>query len=262
MVKFVKFVTDVFSEDEANVIVLGVDCPASLREVSRLVEPFDIIKQKNLLANARTFDAGEVELSEVTRRVKVIIEKQKFPLILGGKHTLTLHAVKALPAGTKLIVFDAHADLKDEYLGEKISYATWLRRACEIIEPKDVVLLGVRSCDEDEFEFMKSSGLLHFTSNQIRQSINLVKQKLQGFAASPTYVSIDMDVFDPSIAPAVENPEPAGILYRDFVELIEAIRGKKIVGMDVVEVEPIPKNKVTEFLAVKVIFEILSRIKI
>ena len=111
-----KFVTDIFSEEEANVIVFSHEAPESVREVSQLVEPFDIEKEKNLLENARIFDAGEVKLEEVAEKVKETIGKNKLPLLLAEKHTASLEAVKALPKDTKIIVFDAHADLKDEYL--------------------------------------------------------------------------------------------------------------------------------------------------
>lgn len=255
----VKFVTDVFSEQEANVVAFGVECPASLREVSRLVEPFDIDEQRNLLDNVKLYDAGDVEFNAVNQYVKELIERKKTPLIIGGEHVVTLHSVKAMPKGVKLIVFDAHADVKDEYEGSKLSHACWLRRLCESFDCKDIAIVGVRSCDEDEFEFMKSSGITHFTAKEIRESAENVKQRLQSFVGdSDVYVSVDMDVFDPSVAPAVKYPEPGGILYRDFLALVETMKGGKLVGLDCVEIRPLGENKITEFLAIKIIFKLLS----
>jgi len=225
------FVTDVFSEQEANVIVMGVGCPPSLRSCSRLVEPFDVEKQRNLLENVRIFDAGDVHIEELGERIKTVWEKQKLPLILGGKHTLTLYAARALPKGSRLVVFDAHADLKDTYAAAggdaRVNCATWLRRACERFNPADIALVGVRSCDED---VMKSSGLKYFTAGRIKTDISGVKSKLLKFVdgVQSLYVSIDVDVFDPSIAPAVENPEPDGLLYREFFELIDAVFSRKL----------------------------------
>lgn len=254
----IKFVTDVFSEDEANVIAFGVDCPPSLREASQLVEPFDIDEQRNLLENVRIFDAGDIKIEEVESKTKEILSAEKMPLILSKEHTVTLHAMETMPANTKLVVFDAHVDLKDEYEGSKFSHACWLKRWCEIGDYKNVVIIGVRSCDENEFEFMKSNGILYFTTKKIKEDLESVKQRLRNFVAdSPVYVSMDMDVFDPSIAPAVKYPEPGGILYKDFLALLEALKGAKIVGMDCVEIKPIPENRVTEFLAVKSIFKLL-----
>ena len=258
------FVTDVFSEKDANVIVLRINCPQSLIESSRMVEPFDIEKKRNLLANVRIFDKGEIEIDAIKKSVKEIINENKLPLILAERHVVSLEAVKVLKS--KLVVFDAHADLKDLYasgqykpIDERTNYATWLRRACEILGARNVCLIGVRSCDEDEFKFMNESGMLYFTSEQVKANMRKVKAKLKEFLKSAnTYISIDMDVFDPSIAPAVENPEPNGLLYREFIQLIDPL--KKIVGMDVVEIRPLLENRVTEFLAVKVIFELLSLI--
>jgi agmatinase len=264
-----KFITDVFSKEESNIVAFGVDCPESLREVSQMVEPFDIDEQRNLLENVRIFDAGDVKLAEIEKNTKEILSAKKLPLILAKEHTVTLHAMKAVPAKTKLIVFDAHADLKDEYEGSKQSHACWLRRWCELAKEncKNVAIVGVRSCDEDEFEFMKNNGVLYFTSNKIKEDFEDVKQRLQNFvggsnASVPVYVSIDMDVFDPSIAPAVKYAEPEGISYSEFLSLVESLKSSKIVGLDCVEIRPLAlgENKITEFLAVKVIFKLLSLI--
>ena len=262
-----KFVTDIFSEKEANAVVLRVNCPQSLIEASQMFEPFDIEKKKNLLENTRIFDAGEVKLGEVTVRTKKIMESGKLPMLLAERHVASLEAVKALPKGTKLVVFDAHSDMKDEYaegdykpVDKKTNYATWLRRACEAVGVESIFLLGVRSCDEDESEFMKN--IAYATAWDIKNSMSQTVKRLAEFLnGAKAYVSIDVDVFDPSIAPAVENPEPNGLSYGEFMQLIEAMQPKNIIGMDLVEIRPLERNnRVTEFLAVKVIFEILSLI--
>ena len=256
-----KFVTDVFSEGEANVIVFGVDCPPSLREASRLVEPFDIIEERNLLENVQIFDSGDIEIEDVEERTKRVVDTGKIPLILAKEHTATLHTMKSMPAGTKMVVFDAHADVKDEYEGSKQSHACWLRRWCELSAEncKNIAVIGVRSGEEDELEFMKSNGIMYFTIDKIKNDLEDVKKRLQSFVGdSPVYVSLDMDVFEPSIAPAVKYPEPEGMSYSDFVDMIGSLRGSKLVGMDCVEIRPIEGNKITEFLAVKSIFKILG----
>jgi len=257
----VKFVTDAFDEEEANVVVVGVDCPESLREVSQLVEPFDINEKRNLLENVRIYDSGDMKLSKVQLKTKEILAAKKLPLIIAKEHTITLEAMKAMPAGTKLVVFDAHADLKDEYEGSRQSHACWLRRWLELNPDncKRVAILGVRSCDEDEFNFMKENGVLYFTANNIINDSESVKKRLRDFIGNlDVYVSLDMDFFDPSIAPAVRYPEPGGLLYKDFLVLTEVLKGSKLVGIDCVEIRPISKNKVTEFLAVQSLFKLLS----
>lgn len=260
-----KFVTDVFSEEEANVVAFGIECPRSLREVSQLVEPFDVDEQRNLLENVRIYDAGDIKLGEVEQKVKGAVSAKKLPLILANEHTATLHAMKAMPSSMKLVVFDAHADLKDEYEGSRQSHACWLRRWCEVAKENcgNVAIVGLRSCDEEEFEFMKSNGILYFTAEKIKDDSENIKQRLQNFIGgsnSAVYISIDMDVFDPSVAPAVRYAEPGGLDYDEFLSLIEVLKEKKIVGLDCVEIRPLGENKITEFLAVKVIFKMMSLI--
>lgn len=258
-----KFVTDVFSEGEANVIVFGVDCPPSLREASRLVEPFDIIEERNLLENVQIFDSGDIEIRDVEERTKRVVDAGKTPLLLAKEHTITLHAMKSMPVGTKLIVFDAHADVKDEYEGSKFSHACWLRRWIELDaeNAKRVAVVGVRSGDEAELQFLKSNNILYLTTEEIKNDLQTVKNRLREFIVdSKLYVSVDMDVFDPSITPAVKYPEPNGILYSDFLKVLEAFEEKELVGMDCVEIRPLGENRITEFLAIKTIFKILSSV--
>lgn len=267
-----EFVYDIFTPEEASVIVFGVPLGEnsfkslnSLRKVSQLIEPFDIDKGKNLLEGLKIADIGDIEiedLNEIFKQTKNIIDKGKVPLALGGKHLLSLYTIKALPENAKLIVFDAHCDSKDIYLGSKFNSATWLRRVCETIGTKNVVLLGVRSCDEEEFDFIRENNILYFTSTQIKNNLEEIKQKLRSFLKnSSVYISIDIDVFDPSVAPATYFTEPNGLLLDEFLELIQEICKQKIIGLDLVEVKPLSENKITEFLAVKVIFEILSLLK-
>lgn len=278
-----KFSTDIFSEEEADVIVFGVplgkdstEALQSLREVSWFVEPMDLDKKENLLENVKTADIGDVNnLDEVTEQVKKIINERKIPLILGGNHLLSFYSLQAFD-NVKLIVFDAHADFKDKYEDEKIrdmscfgneqfdlktNDATWLRRLSEKINPKDIFLLGVRSCDEFEFKSLEEKNVQYFTPTDIGNNLEKVKQRIKEFTKdSKVYVSVDLDVFDPSIAPAVEMPEPDGLLFKHFRELINSVDGE-IVGIDLCCLKPVENNQITEFLAVKAIFEILSLTK-
>jgi agmatinase len=275
-----KFSTDIFSEEDADVIVFGVPLGRdsqkaleSLRDVSWFVEPFDLDKKKNLLEDVKTADIGDVNtLSEVNGKVRKIFHEGKVPMILGGNHLLSLHSIRAFD-DAKVIVFDAHADLKDRYEDEKImdmdgndfdlrtNDATWLRRLSEKIDGKNILLFGVRSCDDDEFRFMEEDGIQYFTPSYIENNLEKIKQMMEEFTkGSKVYVSVDLDAFDPSVAPAVEMPEPDGLLFRHFRELINSISGE-IVGIDACCLKPMESNQITEFLAVRAIFEILSLIK-
>jgi agmatinase len=260
-----KFVTDAFLEDESNVIVFGVETPQSLREESQMVEPFDIDQKRNMLQNARIFDAGDIGMADVEKKASSVLESGKFPLAIGTEHTLTLHAMKAMPAGTVLVVFDAHADLKDEYEGDRMSHACWLRRWCELAKenPGKVAIVGMRSCDEDEYEYVQKSGILFFTSEDLHLDMPEVVDKLNKLVrGQDLYVSLDMDAFDPSISPAVKYPEPDGLSYNEFLTVVGEICQScgKVVGMDCVEIRPIAGNKVTEHLATKSVFKIIGAV--
>jgi agmatinase len=279
-----KFICDLFTSEKSNIIVFGVPLGKnskttlnSLRKISDFIEPFDVDKKRNLLENIKIADVGDLKLknlNEITEKTRDIVEKKKIPLILGGGHLLTFFALKPFK-DVKLIVFDAHCDLKDEYEDEmikdldfvkgikfnpRINDATWLRRTCGFLDPRNILLIGIRSCDENEFDFMKKNEISYFTSNQIKDNSKEVEEKLKEFAKnSSVYISIDIDVFDPSIASAVHHPEPNGISFIEFSRLVNTINGK-IVGIDLTCLKPIMNIQVTEFLAIKSIFEVLSLI--
>ncbi|HLC59711.1 MAG TPA: arginase family protein [archaeon] len=275
-----------FKEEESDVIVFGVPLGKfsneeleAIREASWFVEPYDVDRRINLLENVRVFDSGNIKLKsldDITEMTNHILEKNKIPLMLGGNHLSSLFALKAFPKDMKIITFDAHSDLKFDYIDEKlvemgtvgkkkmvdskINDSTWLRRHCEHGEPRNVMSIGMRSADEDDVEFAKESGLAFYTSEDIRNRMDEIKQMVNQFTnQSNVYVSLDIDVFDPGIAPAVDYPEPAGIDFNEFKKLINSIEGK-IVGLDVCCLKPIKNNQITEFLAVKSIFEILGKI--
>jgi len=283
------FLTEPDKFEEADVVIFGVPLGKdakksldSLRETSWFVEFFDVDKKKNLIENLKFFDAGDISLTsenDILVKTKEILDKNKIPLILGKSHLLTLFSLRAFDR-VKVVSFDAHADIKNEYEDEKISQSTeplnlkepskyncttWLRRAFEEGK-KDIAILGLRSCDEEDYDFIEKNGILAFTPNQIRKNFyekERIKEELRNFSKnSKVYLSVDIDVFDPSIAPAVDHPEPNGLLLPEFLEILEIFKGK-IVGFDLVEIAFCEKKlmEITEFLATRVILEILSRLK-
>ena len=280
-----KFLWEHSNQKNGNVVVFGVPIGKNagqalkcLRETSEFLESFDIENKRNLLENIEINDIGNLKLKsleEITKQTRKIIENNKIPLILGGNHLLSLYSIQAFD-NTKVIVFDAHGDLKNKYDDEKMremdyyangkfdaktNEATWLRRLCENVNPKDILIFGIRSCDEFELEYMKKNSLKYFTSKLIETNLEAVKQTIKEFTKdAKVYISVDLDAFDPSIAPAVDHPEPNGILFKDFNELVNSISGK-VVGMDICCLKPIKDNQVTEFLAIKIIFEILGLVK-
>jgi len=280
-----KFITDLYSQAEANVIVFGVPFGknakkvlSSLRKVSDFVEPFDLDRKRNLFDSIRLSDIGDLKLKdfdEITEKCKEILSIRKFPLMLTRGHLGSLFSLMAFEDDVKVIVFDAHADLKNKYefpimtsyyksmIGDKkllfkFNGATWLRRFCEKKKNK-VALIGVRSCDEFEFEYMKKRKILYFTPTQIRKKMKIVKKELSKFVkGSKFYISFDIDVFDPSIAPAVEYLEPNGMLFHEFVDLVDTFKKGKLVGFDLNLQKYLPGNQITDFLATRVVLEILN----
>jgi len=280
-----KFLCNLFNPAEADIIVFGApigkdskNVLKSLRKVSDFVETFDLDKKRNVFDNIKTADIGDLKLKkldEITERCKEILKLGKIPLMLTRGHLASLFSLKAFPENVKVIVFDAHADLKDKYehtmmtsyyksiIKDKSSLfkfngATWLRRFCES-KKNSVALLGVRSCDEFEFDYMKKRNILFFTPNQIRKNMNKVKKELGNFLnGSKFYVSFDIDFFDPSLAPAVEYLEPNGLFFHEFVDLIEPFKRGKLVGLDLNLQKYLLRNRTTDFLATRTIIEILS----
>ena len=280
-----KFITDLYSQAEANVIVFGVPFGkdakkvlSKLRKISDYVESFDLDRKKNLFDSIRVADIGDLKLKkfdEITQKCKEILGIRKFPLMLARGHLASLFSLKAFDDDVKVIVFDAHADLKDKYefpimtsyyksmiKNKKLLFqfngATWLRRFSES-RKNEIALVGVRSCDEFEFEYMKERNILYFTPTQIRKKMKTVKDELSKFVKdSKFYISFDIDVFDPSIAPAVEYLEPNGMLFHEFVELIDVFKQGKFVGFDLNVQKYLPENQITDFLATRVVLEILN----
>jgi len=185
------------------------------------------------------------------------LERGKIPILLGGEHTITLGAVRAFKRyfpEFSLLVLDAHTDLRDSYLGEKLSHACVMRRVLEEgIEP---VWLGVRSLSREEAELIKAKKLRVYFSHQLRQASGfeeLIVRQLK----DKIYISLDVDVFDPSQVPGVGTPEPAGLFYHQVLDLFKAISlsGKEVLGMDLVELAPIEGEVVSEFTCARLLYQ-------
>lgn len=174
----------------------------------------------------------------VEKKVSELFTQNKFPVVIGGEHTVTIGAVKAAKKKYKdlsILYFDAHADLRDSYEGNKYSHACVARRLTEIAP---VVEKGVRSLSKEEHDF-----------------------KLKGSLSNDVYISIDLDVFDPSIMPSVGTPEPGGMLWHEFLKNIRSIiKDKNVVGFDIVELSPIKDMVAPDFTAAKLIYKLIGYI--
>ncbi|MCH7552256.1 arginase family protein [Patescibacteria group bacterium] len=280
-----KFLNSPYSFKEANVVFFGVpigkrfsDAIKVLRQTPVYMEDFDIESKKELLEGVRVVDAGDLKpksKADITKYTRFIVKSNKIPVAIAGDHP-SLFTIPAFTKDIKVISFDAHCDLKDEYeddnivdlstswngkFNAKVNGATWLRRLSEIIDPKNILLIGVRSCDAKELKYIEESGIMYISAGDIHKNQEAVRRIIQKFTHNEdVYITLDVDVFDPSIAPAVHQPEPDGIYFSQFKDLLHAISGS-IVGFDVCCLKPIKGNQITEFLTTKALFEILSLVK-
>jgi len=185
-----------------------------------------------------TLPMGDVKksLDIIYQTTKEIIEDNKLPMMIGGEHLVTLPVIQALHkkySDLRIIHLDAHTDLRDEFLGRQLSHATVLRRCHDILGDGKIYQFGIRSGDKHEFEWAKShTHLQKFNLDGLVETINTIKNQ-------PVYITIDLDVLDPSIFPGTGTPEPGGLTYKELLGAIEAFKQlNNVVGCDIVELSP------------------------
>ena len=196
---------------------------------------------------------------EMVEKITNELRKEKKPLvILGGEHLLTLGSYMSFPKEVGYVVFDAHYDLRDEYANTKLSHAAYLRRIVEKRGADNIVHVGARSFVKDELEFLTKNKINSISDKEIRlgNACRQLKDSISTF--DELYVSIDLDVVDPAFAPGVGNPEAVGITSRELYDLVTSLENKKIVGSDVVELNPSFDNGSTASLAAKMISTIIA----
>jgi len=200
------------------------------------------------LDNARICDAGDVELSygsaelvmnELESAVTAILNDEKIPFMIGGEHLVSYPAVKAVHQtfpDVHIIHLDAHTDLREEFGGSKLSHATVLKRIFDLLGKDRIFQFGIRSGTREEFDFARIHGNTYLEPLRI----STVGQILNQLAGKKVYVTIDLDVLDPSIMSGTGTPEAGGITYRELEEFFLLLRDADIqlVGADIVELSP------------------------
>lgn len=238
--------------------------PSAIREASYNFEKYNLTFNREL--NVPVFDLGDVivaagDFKETSKRIMDtltrLLSHDLKPLILGGEHTITYPIVKVLQSKQNPIIihFDAHMDMKDHYNG-KFSHATVMRRIYEL-EPPSIIMIGVRSASKEEIEFVQENEIEYYTSQMIRNDMEEVTRKLKAISG-PVYVTVDLDVLDPSYAPMVGNPTPCGLTPFHMEKFIEIISRKDIMGFDIVEVTSHVKGDQTGLNAAKILHDLLS----
>ncbi len=200
----------------------------------------------------------EEMVSTVEKRVASLVRDAKFPVMIGGEHTATIGAVKALAKDHKdLSVFymDAHHDLRDSYNNSKFNHACVARRLSEFCR---VVIVGARNLSKEGKSYLPNPNVTVFNVYDILDIPNW-KEKIKDALTDNVYISIDLDVFDPSVMPAVGAPEPGGMGWYEVLDLVRFVmQYKNIVGMDVMELAPVKDMVTSDFMAAKLIYKLLG----
>ena len=250
--------------DGTSTWVKGADGgPAAILEASANMELYDIetdseVYKKGIFTeNSIGGELSTVEMIEaVHEAVRYHLEMDKFTVVMGGEHSVSLGSIKAhtqrYPDLT-VLQLDAHADLREEYNGSKFNHACVMARTKELCP---IVQVGVRSMDSSEKGPMDESRV--FFAEQLGHQADWIEKVISRLSQN-VYVTVDLDVFDPSIMSSTGTPEPGGLLWYDVLGLLKAVCEKKnIVGFDVVELCPDNRNKAPDFLAAKLIYKLLS----
>jgi len=202
-------------------------------------------------------DMGDV-MTEIRRVTTAIVERDKFPIVLGGEHSITAPVVAGLAArhpGLSVLQIDAHADLRDTYMGSRYSHACAMRRVLEFARCTQV---GIRSLSTEEATIAPTLPTEIFFDCAMRNDKAWVDQVVQSLGET-VYITIDCDGMDPAIMPAVGTPEPGGLSWYELLALLRSvISARHVVGCDVVELCPIPGLMAPNFLCAKLIYKILA----
>jgi agmatinase len=202
--------------------------------------------------------AGPAEMNKaIEREIAPIVADGKIPVLLGGDHSVSLGAVKAVAGSCpelSVLHLDAHADLRDSYQGSPFSHACIGRRIAEFLP---LVQVGIRSMSAPEAEFLKTSSVVSISADAYKK--NDIRKKIVGNLKKDVYITLDIDVFDPSIMPSTGTPEPGGLLWRDILDILrEVSRTCNVRGFDIVELSPLPGIVAPDFLASKLIYRIMG----
>jgi agmatinase len=216
--------------------------PAAIRAVSDVLETYD--PELGLdLEDVSFSDAGDLilppgdvraSLEAIYRMAVFCCESRQIPAALGGEHLISLPVIQAICTkypDLVIVHFDAHMDMRDNYLGVELSHATVMRRVTEILKPSHILQVGQRSGIRNEFENAKALGTL--------RSANVTATEIRNWVGErPLYVTVDLDVLDPSVFPGTGTPEPGGVSFNCLQEWLGGLASCHWVGWDVVELSP------------------------
>ena len=269
------------SFEEASIVIFGApfDSTTSYRPGARFgssamrhesfgLETYSPYQDKDLL-DYKLFDSGDLELcfgsqesalEDIEERTQLILDAGKIPLLVGGEHLVSLGSVRAVAKKYEdlhIIHFDAHADLRDEYLGMGLSHACVMRRCYELLGDGKIHQFCIRSGERDEFLFAKEYTDMHkFSFEGLKELVDRLKKD-----NVPVYFTIDLDCLDPSVFPGTGTPEAGGVTFMELLDAIKLVAKTNIVGADVNELAPMLDNSgASTAVACKVLRELMLAI--
>ena len=231
--------------------------PAAIREVSQGLETYcpqldldlEDLAYADLGAVDIPFGAPEPVVNAVQQATTAVLDLGLKPLMLGGEHSISSGAVAAVAnqhPDLVLVQLDAHADLREEWLGTRHSHACAMRRCLEVLPSGDLLQLAIRSGTRSEFRELHSSG-------RRMDDVQALRDAMAPWTGRPIYLTVDLDWFDPAVLPGTGTPEPGGFLWGDFAAVVDVLSGHRLVAGDVVELAPqLDSSGVSSVLAAKV----------
>lgn len=236
---------------------------SAMRNESFSIETYSPYQDKDL-EDTKIFDGGDLELpfgdskqalKQIEGYSREILENGKLPVMIGGEHLVTLGAVRAAKEkypDLHLIHFDAHTDLREDYLGVSLSHASVIRRCHEFLGDFKIFQFGIRSGTRDEFYWAKEHTYLN------KYNLNGIEDIYKKIGNAPVYLTIDLDVLDPSVFPGTGTPEAGGVNFLELLEGIRKVTSLNIVAADLNELSPIyDQSGASTALACKVLRELL-----
>ena len=253
--------------DGTSTWIKGADRgPEALLEASYNLEFYDIETETEVykrgiatLEPVTESSSPEAMADEVERRVGQILDDGKFPVVIGGEHSVSIGAFRAATRRhpkLSILQLDAHSDMRDEYEGSPCNHACVMARAKELTQ--QITQVGIRSSAREEQHNIDPERI--FYAHRIADD-TAWQQRVSDQLSDEVYITIDLDVFDPAFVPSTGTPEPGGLSYREVMGLLRrVVREHRVVGLDVVELCPNPAAKASDFLAAKLVYQFLSEL--
>jgi agmatinase len=218
--------------------------PKAIRDASVALETYSPALRSDLLETAFC-DMGDLDIAygrkekamdQIADAAKEILSDRKLLISMGGEHLISLPLITEsarLHPDLKVVHLDAHADMREEYQGETLSHATVMRRALDVVGAQNLYQTGIRSGTREEFELMEKIGSLHGWST------DCVAHMINSIGSSPCYISLDLDILDPGVFPAIGVPEPGGLTFKQVMDVLYQCKDLRVVGIDLVEYNPL-----------------------